>query len=283
MMTPLLFGLLLHAQKETAPFTVIEKVPYRTIANKKLLMDIYRPANVTGAVPVVLVIHGGSWIGGKRGDMGPICEALAKRGIAAATVDYRLAPSSRWPAMLEDCEVAYNFLVSKSSAYRLSKDRFGAVGASAGGHLAMLMAFKETEEGAQKAGVPKRLKFRGILNLFGPTQLTEDFPTSLQDAVSKTVIGKPYPESASIAASMSPVNFVNKTCPPVFTIHGEKDPLVPVMQAKRLDKALTAAGVVSVLRLIPEMGHELKIELPACSLAVDDGLAFLVKRLNAKK
>ena len=55
------------------------------------------------------------------------------------------------------------------------------------------------------------------------------------------------------------------------------------MQAKRLDKALLAVGVVSVLRLIPGMGHELKIGLPACSLAVEDGLAFLQQRLEAKK
>ena len=283
MMTPLLLGLLLRSHQNDAPFSVIEKVTYRTVAKKKLLLDIYRPSDKTGPVPYALVIHGGSWIGGQRTDMAPLCEALAKRGIAAVTIDYRLAPANKWPAMLEDCEVAYSFLSSKASLYGLNKDRVVAVGASAGGHLAMLMAFKDTEEGAQKEGVPKHLKFRGILNLFGPTQLNEDFPADLQDAVSKTVLGRPFSQASDIAAGMSPVNFVTRDSPPVFTIHGESDPLVPVMQAKRLDKALTAVGVTSVLRLIPGMGHELKIGLPACLLAIEDGFSFLSKRLNAKK
>lgn len=283
MLTPLLAGLLLRSQQQDTPFSVIEGVTYRTIAKRKLQMDIYRPANKTGAVPYVLVIHGGSWIGGKRADMAPVCEALAKRGVAAVTVDYRVAPSSKWPAMLEDCEVAYGFLTSKASTYGLNKDRVGALGASAGGQLAMLMAFKDADAAAQKAGSPKHLKFRGVLNLFGPTLLTEDFPLDLRDSVSKMVIGKPAAETGDIATGMSPLNFVTRLSPPVFTIQGENDTLVPMMQAKRLDKALVAAGVPSTLRLIPGMGHELKMSLPACTLAVEDGMTFMVQRLNAKK
>jgi acetyl esterase/lipase len=282
MIAPLVLGLLAHARFEPHAFGVSEKVVYRTVGKKKLLMDVYRPSDITGNVPYVIVVHGGSWIGGKREDMAPICEELARRGVGAVTIDYRLAPTYKWPAMVEDCEVAYSYLAKSGSKMGLDNRRVGVLGASAGAHLALLMAMKETEPLAQKEGAPKRLQFRGVLNLFGPTLLSEDYPMDLRDAVSKTVLGKPYASAATEVGAMSPLNFVNKACPPVFTLHGEADPLVPVMQAKRLDKALVAAGVPSTVRLIPGMGHELKIALPACALALQEGLDFLVNRLVSK-
>lgn len=282
MIAPLVLGLLALGKPEPHSFLVTEKVVFRTVAKKKLLMDVYRPSDSTGLVPYVIVVHGGSWIGGKREDMGPICEALAKKGVGAVTIDYRLAPTYKWPAMLEDCQVAYAYLAKNGTKMGLDNRRVGVLGASAGGHLALLMAMKETEAAAQKEGAPKRLAVRGVLNLFGPTLLTEDYPMDLRDAVSKTVLGKPYALAQTEAYGMSPVNFVAAGDPPVFTLHGEADPLVPVMQARRLDKALTAAKVPSTVRTIPGMGHELKISLPACALALQEGLDFLVNRLITK-
>lgn len=282
MIAPLILGLLCARPAEPHSFVVTEKIVYRTVAKKKLLMDVYRPSDSTGLVPYVIVVHGGSWIGGKREDMGPVCEALAKKGVAAVTIDYRLAPTYKWPAMLEDCQVSYAYLAKNGAKLGLDNRRVGLLGASAGGHLALLMAMKDAEAAAQKEGAPKRLAIRGVFNLFGPTLLTEDYPMDLRDAVAKTVLGKPYAQAMPDALAMSPVNYVAKGCPPVFTLHGEADTLVPVMQAKRLDKALVAAKVPSTVRTIPGMGHELRVSLPACALALDEGLDFLVNRLVSK-
>ena len=281
-MTSLLLGLLIGSQRDVPTFTVLENVTYRTVGKRKLMLDVYRPSG-TRPPPFAIVVHGGGWIAGKRQDVAPLCEALARNGIAAVAVDYRLAPTAKWPAMLEDCQVAASYVNAQAGRLGLRRDSAVTAGFSAGAHIALLMAMKDTEPGAQKAGAPKKIRFKGVLNVFGPTQLNEDFPLDLRDAVSKSLIGKPYSLATKSAEEMSPVAHVSRDAPPVFTIHGEQDTLVPVMQATRLDKALKAAGVDSTVRVIPGMGHELKTSLPACSLAVEDGIAFLMKRLAVRR
>jgi acetyl esterase/lipase len=126
----------LHAQHIT------RDVPYRLHPTAEQHLDIYAPQS-NARVPVVLFIHGGSLLeSGERRDSpmyAPVCPGLAARGILCATMDYRLAPSHRWPAMPEDVAAAVRWLADSAAAYGGDPGRIFLVGHSSGCQLAALV------------------------------------------------------------------------------------------------------------------------------------------------
>ncbi|RZA11710.1 MAG: hypothetical protein EOP10_32640, partial [Proteobacteria bacterium] len=92
-------------------------VVYRKVGDIELKMDIYRPAESSAPTPAAIVIHGGAWIEGKRQDMAGFASELAKRGVFATTVQYRLATADDkapkrhyWPAMLDDVQASVRYV-----------------------------------------------------------------------------------------------------------------------------------------------------------------------------
>ncbi|MBL1151445.1 MAG: alpha/beta hydrolase [Armatimonadetes bacterium] len=255
-------------------------VVYSQPGGERLQMDIYHPQTLSSEPkPAVLVIHGGAWVSGKRQDMATMCEALAKEGFLAATVSYRLAPKHKWPTMVEDVRTAVRYLRSRAAELKIDPNRLGAAGASAGGHLALLLGASDspTRDLAEYKGFSSQVQ--AVFNLFGPTDLGNDYPQSL-DLMFAVVLGKPKNEATEIVKNASPVTHIGKKSAPVFTLHGKADPLVPVKQAERLDAALKAKGVEHQMRLIDGMKHEVDMTNPAVSSALTEALNWLKKKLS---
>lgn len=250
-------------------------VVYAKVGETSLKLDLYRPADVPEGtkLPCVVVVHGGAWISGDKKDMAKLCEAFAEAGMAAATVQYRLAPTHKWPAMLDDCQSAVRFLRSKADTYGLDSERFAACGASAGGHLSLLLGMVEAKDGTSS-----RVSY--VLNLFGPTDLSQDFSPALGNSLAQAVLGKPFAEAAAEIQAFSPVTFVTKNSAPVFSIHGTADTLVPIKQVDRLDEAYKAAGVEHEVRKIEGMGHSLPVEKPEVAKALQEGIAWIKAKLG---
>lgn len=136
-------------------------VVYSLPGGERLQMDIYHPQTLSSEPkPAVLVIHGGAWVSGKRQDMATMCEALAQEGFLAATVSYRLAPKHKWPTMVEDVRTAVRYLRSRAAELKIDPNRLGAAGASAGGHLALLLGASDspTRDLAEYKGSQARCK-----------------------------------------------------------------------------------------------------------------------------
>ncbi|HRF60095.1 MAG TPA: alpha/beta hydrolase [Fimbriimonadaceae bacterium] len=222
---------------------------------EELKMDIYYPADRSKPAPALLVLHGGAWIGGNRADMAEFCQAAADRGFVAATASYRLAPNSKWPAMLDDAQTAVRYLRANASKLNIDPKKVAATGASAGGHLALLLGFRDTRDSKAGEYATQSSRVKAVLNVFGPTDLTQDYPPAF-DFLFQTVLGKPKKDSAEDIRQASPVTFVAPGAAPVFTIHGTADQIVPVMQAKRLDAALKAKKIDTEMVIIEGMGHE---------------------------
>lgn len=276
MLALLAYSLLLSGPK------IDTDVTYAKLADVELKMDIYHPEPApikpTGAV---VVIHGGGWMGGKRQDMDRLCQEIAKRGLLAATVQYRLAPKYKWPAMLDDVQTAVRFLRTNATKYHIDPKRIGAGGASAGGHLSLLLGSMETFDSkpAHFPGVSS--KVGAVFNIFGPTDLSQDFAPGWE-MLFTAVTGKPKSEIPETVKQFSPVTHITKLSAPVFTVHGSKDPLVPVIQSKRLEDALKAVGVSCTTRVIEGMGHEVAMTNPDCVKAMEEGLGWLVKTLGGR-
>jgi acetyl esterase/lipase len=122
---------------------VERNIPYRPNPTPDQHLDVYVPAT-TVRMPVVLLIHGGSLeeAGERRNSpmYAPVCPGLARRGILCATMDYRLAPSYRWPAMPQDVAAAVRWLKDSIAARGGDPERIFLIGHSSGCHLAAVVA-----------------------------------------------------------------------------------------------------------------------------------------------
>ncbi|QYK54151.1 MAG: alpha/beta hydrolase [Fimbriimonadaceae bacterium] len=257
---------------------------YRDLDGSQIKADFYPPAlrNPDGD-PMVIVIHGGAWVGGQRQDMALVCENLAKYGFASATISYRLAPQSKYPAMLDDVQGAVRYFRANAKKYGINTTKMGALGASAGGHLALLLGFTDTRDATAKDNPTQSSRVQAVVNFFGPVDLSKDFNTAVASYLSMQVTGKQYDPAGEAIKSFSPITFIDKKSAPVFTIQGDADTTVPPKQANRLDDAMKVVGVEHTLRVIPGMGHEIKLTIPECDKAVKESVEFLTKQLMGEK
>ena len=121
---------------------IYPNVVFASPGGHALHMDLYVPPS-THPVPVVMWIFGGSWKIGSKG-YHVIVRRLTQHGIAVASIEYRLSGTAKYPAQIEDCRTALEWLKQNGSRYEIDPQRIGVSGESAGGHLAALLA---TEEG----------------------------------------------------------------------------------------------------------------------------------------
>lgn len=257
----------------------METVTYRTVGDTELKMDVFPVSQPNGPVPCVVVIHGGAWMSGKREDMAPISQAIAANGMVAAAISYRLAPANKWPAMIEDAQAAVRYLRDNAAKYNIDPKRIGACGASAGGHLSLLLGTTEGWPDGTKTATSS--KVMAVFNLFGPFDCTQDFPATLGMLLSQSIIGKKFEEAKEDIRLFSPATYVTKDDAPVFTLQGKEDPLVPFKQAERLDAAMKAAGLSHTLRLVEGMKHGIDQTKTEETKGVSDGIAWLKERLGA--
>ena len=113
----------------------VENVSYGS-CDKWHLLDLYRPKDKEGNLPVLLNIHGGAWVYGDKKVYAPYCMYLASQGFAVVNASYRLAPKHTFPAPLEDVGAMVEWVVDHAEEYGLDISNLFFVGDSAGAHLA---------------------------------------------------------------------------------------------------------------------------------------------------
>lgn len=197
-------------------------------------MDLWIPEEGDGMTAIVW-IHGGGWRGGSRGDYRRWAEIFSRDGYFCASIDYRLSGVAPYPAAYDDCVAAVAWIRENASDLRVNPDRIVVGGSSAGGHLALLLGLRETP------GVI------GVVDLFGPTDLRENF----HPAVEQFLQGQDGTEA-------SPIVHVDADDPPVLILHGTDDRTVPIEQSYALRDALQEAGGRVDLRVFEGAGHGLR-------------------------
>src|SRR5712691_9168867 len=243
----------------------------RTVANEVYVrangwegkLDVYaQRAPASTPTPVVIFIHGGGWVQGtKEASILQGVLPYVAMGYSVVNVEYRLANVSLAPAAIEDCRCALRWVVAHAKEYNLDPDRLIVAGASAGGHLALTTGMVPASAGFDRfCLVPGEPRVAAIVNFFGITDVAD-----LLDGPNK----KPFPESwpytvqwlgnqpnrADVAKAASPLTYVRAGVPPVISIHGDQDPLVPYTHSVRLLDALQKAGVARELVTVPGGGH----------------------------
>lgn len=139
--------------------TIIRSVTYHLHDDgKRLLADIYLPAKRSKPYPTILMIHGGAWFSGNKVHVALHAHHAAMEGYAVVAINYRLAPRYKFPAQLEDLNLALSWIDAKSDEYGFDPDNVAGYGYSAGAHLICLLGTTQIEaEGTDKPSKPTEL------------------------------------------------------------------------------------------------------------------------------
>jgi acetyl esterase/lipase len=275
-------GLFCGCARLPASVKVERDLEYARAGGQSLKLDIYLPRKPAGKLPVVVWIHGGSWNSGSK-DFCPI-GFMAARNLAIVSLNYRLTDTATFPAPLFDCKGAVRWLRANAGQYDLDAEHIGIFGASAGGHLALLLATTANHpelEGDVGGNLNFSSRVQCVCAFYPPTDLNRlvSDPQSRTNANGDVarLIGGAVAQNLDKAAAASPLTYVDKSCAPVYLLHGGADKLVPPEQSRWFYEALKQAGVEAHLEIVPGKGHGI-IAPPA---AAQDIYAFFDRQLKA--
>jgi uncharacterized protein (TIGR02246 family) len=204
---------------------------------------LYPKAEAAGLRPGVIMFHGGGWIRStKETMMTAFCLPFLEQGFVVANVEYRVATAAVAPAAVDDALTAAKWFYDHAAQYHVDTRRIVVTGASAGGHLALMV------------GMTSPVPIAAIVNGYGVTDVADllDGPHRQGFAVQW------LPEQAGrldLATRLSPLTHVRKGLPPTLTVQGENDHTVPHEQGVRLTAALKAAGDDAEMMTVPNAGH----------------------------
>jgi acetyl esterase/lipase len=240
-----------------------QNIPYANDTLKKHLLDIYLPPNAV-APPVIIWIHGGAWMmNDKYADMGYMkntIKAFIQKGYALASIDYRHSTKAIFPAQIQDCNQAIEFLYKNADKYKIDKNRFVLMGFSAGGHLASLLALSNNATITDFYPAKKKTTFgiKAVLDFYGPSDFLLFFGNAKPDFIDNPIailLGASPLKRPDISKLASPVTYVDKDDPPFFIVHGEKDQDVPPTQSYLLQSYLDLAQVKNELTIVKDAPH----------------------------
>lgn len=244
---------------------VWSSLTYTTASNVEQKLDVYAPVRYERPNPTVLYIHGGGWVEGSRSDA--VFELLPylARGFTVVNVDYRLGRPALAPAAVEDARCALRFVVRNAARFHFDLDRVIVSGNSAGGHLALTTGLLTGADGFDAAcptgdatrwtsGQEPPMRAAAIVNWVGITDVADLLAGENAKHYAIEWLGA-LPNRLELARALSPLTLVRAGAPPVFTVHGDADALVPYSHAVRLHQRLDEAGVPNRLLTIPRGGH----------------------------
>ncbi|MDQ6812306.1 MAG: alpha/beta hydrolase [Bacteroidota bacterium] len=241
-------------------------IPYAADTLQKHLLDIYLPANSKANTPLIIWVHGGAWmLNDKYADMSYMKNTIRRfidSGYALASIDYRYSTTAPFPAQIQDCNQAVEYLYEHADQYKLDKNKIGLIGFSAGGHLASLLALSNNNnvEAFYPRGKKSRFQIKCVLDFYGPSDLVAIFnnpDTAVNNGRSAVAVllGATPIDRPDLAKRASPVTYIDKDDPPFFIVQGEKDESVPNTQSKLLSSWLTITGVKNELTIVPNAPH----------------------------
>ena len=221
-----------------------------------LAADLYR-AHGPGPHPWLMVVHGGSWRSGDKGDASRESRAFAAAGFTVVDVQYRLVPAAPFPAAVQDVRCLFATVAARATEWDLDPARFAVLGRSAGAQIGLIAAYSDLAPSCEGA-VPVP---RAVISVYGPTDLAWAHANPfVPDVVGGTKSMEAYlggtpeqsPENYRLA---TPMTWARAGLPATLLLHGTAERCVRPRNAERLHAALLAVGASSKLVLVPFADH----------------------------
>lgn len=205
------------------------------------VLDIWRRPDLAADAGVLVMVHGGSWVGGGRRMASPgLLAALAERGWVCVSIDYRLGPKNRWPTQIVDVKKAIAWVRAHIADYGGDPSFVAISGGSAGAHLAALAALTGNDPAYQPGFTDADTSVQAVALLYGVYDLTarnDDGSTRLRDYLRKVLFDADFTADTPTWRAASPAWRLHAGAPPMFVVHGDRDEIVSVGQARQFVEA----------------------------------------------
>lgn len=240
---------------------------YKTTTRHELKLALYRSQrDDTAPQPVVALLHGGGWRYGNYLETGSWPERLTDAGFTVVSIEYRLSSDSyhTWQDAPEDVRDAVSYLKTHANRLQINDQAIHLMGQSAGGHLALLEAFRSNS-------------VESVIALYPPADLALDYRTSRDKSAELDFIGGPPGQYPDRYKHVSPISYVSSASPRTLLIQGTRDDLVAVDNTRELSARLTEAGVAVETLYLPLTGHSFENQRGgfAAQLAQEKAIRFL--------
>ena len=286
---PLDLGRYLGARIDTeGPIRGRRTVDYTTVNGRTLGLDVYLPTPASAPAPPpgtppparapapaggpalrpILVLHGGGWNAGDKGDASLFSQWLADQGFAVFDVEYRTHPQPNWRTALADvrCAIAWVRGHAVAPGWTLDPAAITLLGRSAGAHLALLAAYTAGDDSTLAAPPPASCgspdtRVAAVIAYYAPTDLPwgYDHPANPRVYDSndrlRRFIGGPPSSNLDLYHELSPINRVTAGAPRTLLIHGGRDQLVGAEHMFRLEAVLALQGIEHQTLLLPWSRH----------------------------
>ena len=246
-------------------YDIFPNIIYSTASNTDLKLDLYQPKDRSKPHPVLMLFHGGGWVAGQKERNTFQLLPYLSMGWAVINVEYRMARNASAPAAVEDCRCALRWVASRAKEFNFDISKIVLTGGSAGGHLALITGMlppnsifdrqcPTSENIRWNSGIEPPLNVAAIVNWYGITDI-EDLLDGLNAKHYAIEWFGNMSNRKELAQQLSPISYVRSGLPPIITIHGDEDDIVPYTQAVRLHAALEKAGVPNKLVTIHGVKH----------------------------
>ncbi len=244
-----------------------DNIAYATRGDLVLKLDIARPSTEKGPFPAIVYIidewgHQDRLL--DRKSLYYDTPEAARRGYVAAAIDRRLITITQsnkvpcqFPAELFDAKSAIRWLREHASQYQIEPDRIGVIGFSSGAYLALLAGLTGPSDALEGEGEDLTVSSRvqAVVNIGGPVDMVGFWTDGGMKQKVEILLGGTPAEAPDRYRRASPLSYVRADAPPILTIHGDEDVLVPIHQAELLDARMKEVGASSTLFVRYGMGH----------------------------
>lgn len=266
------FGRYLHSRIDTlgplpAPGVASKTVTYATVDGAALGLDVYlpgpSPSGAKGPTPAVLIVHGGGWSAGEKGDASLFSQFLAGHGYTVFDVQYRLAPQPNWKTAAGDVRCAVGWVKQHASGpdWNVDPKQVTLLGRSAGGHLALLTAYTPGDPKLPPSCDAPDTTVESVIDYYGPTDLAWGYehPANpraydIQGKVVAFTGGTPG-TAAELYRLLSPAARAMAGAPRTLIVHGGRDQLVAFHHGELLADRLRELNVPCETLFIPFAQH----------------------------
>jgi acetyl esterase/lipase len=217
----------------------VGNLPYADDDHPRHRLDIYRPRTPVQGAPVLLQIHGGAWMIGRKEQQGlPLMYRMATRGWVCVAINYRLSPEATWPDHLIDCKRALRWVREHIAEYGGDPDLVVVTGGSAGGHLAAMIGLTANDPEFQPGFEQVDTGVLAFVPFYGVFDWTDRYGLRgarhpMMRRLERYIVKVAHHEAPHIYHRGSPMSHIDGDVPPAMILHGTSDTLVPVAEAER--------------------------------------------------
>lgn len=298
-------NVVLPFSKKRRGIQVTRDIVYRRVAGTVLKLDVVAPADHGAHRPAILQIHGGSWVMGDKREQGwPLLSHLAANGWVCFNLNYRLSPGATFPDHLIDLKAGLAWIREHAEQWGIDPDFIAVTGGSAGGHLAALMGLTANDPEYQPGFEEADTRVQAAVPIYGVYDFTSRLGTNRLPfwyrRLERQIMKAFRDEEPEKFRRASPIERIHADAPPFFVIHGDRDTLAPVEEARQFAAELrkvsrspviyaelggaqhafdifcsprTAHMLVAVLKFLDATHAVTRVESAKPSL--DDGVAYL--------